>query len=76
MGVAASCSNLKAAKQLGLKLRDFDVFESNEVFAASGARITMFAMKQLEKTGGRYGSISSCCGGGQGSTAIIENLRR
>ena len=113
MGVAASYSNLKAAKQLGLKLRDFDVFESNEAFAAqqlavikdmqnatgeiidqskwnpnggaiaighpnaaSGARITMFAMKQLEKTGGRYGSISSCCGGGQGSTAIIENLRR
>lgn len=33
-------------------------------------------IKQLEKTGGRYGSISSCCGGGQGSTAIIENLRR
>jgi acetyl-CoA C-acetyltransferase len=44
--------------------------------AASGARITWFAMKQLEKCGGRYGSISSCCGGGQGSTAIIENLRR
>ena len=113
MGVAASYSNLKAAKQLGLKLKDFDVFESNEAFAAqqlsvikdmqdttgeiidqskwnpnggaiaighpngaSGARITYFAMKQLEKTGGKYGSISSCCGGGQGSTAIIENLRR
>ena len=44
--------------------------------AASGARITMFAMKQLEKIGGRYASISSCCGGGQGSTAVIENLRR
>ncbi len=43
---------------------------------ASGARITYFAMKQLEKTGGRYGCISSCCGGGQGSTAMIENLRR
>ena len=113
MGVAASYSNLKAAAQLGLRLRDFDVFESNEAFAAqqlavikdmetttgekidqskwnpnggaiaighpnaaSGARITMFAMKQLEKIGGRYASISSCCGGGQGSTAIIENLRR
>ncbi len=43
---------------------------------ASGARITMFCMKQLEKTGGRYGAIGSCCGGGQGTTAIIENLRR
>ena len=43
---------------------------------ASGARITQFCMKQLEKTGGRYGIISSCCGGGQGTTTIIENLRR
>ncbi len=43
---------------------------------ASGARISMFAMRQLEKTGGKYGVISSCCGGGLGTTAIIENLRR
>ena len=43
--------------------------------AASGARIAMFAMRHLEKTGGRYGLFSSCCGGGQGVTTIIENLR-
>ena len=43
---------------------------------ASGSRITIFAMKQLEKTGGKYGMISSCCGGGHGTTMIIENLRR
>ena len=43
---------------------------------ASGARIAWFAMKQLEKTGGRYGLFSSCCGGGHGTTTIIENLRR
>jgi len=43
---------------------------------ASGARLAMFAMNQLKKTGGRYGIISSCCGGGHGTTAILENLRR
>ena len=43
---------------------------------ASGARITWFAMKQLEKTGGKYGLLTVCCGGGQGTSAIIENLRR
>lgn len=43
---------------------------------ASGARIAWFAMKQLEKTGGKYGCVTSCCGGGHGTTAIIENLRR
>ena len=43
---------------------------------ASGTRVTWWAMKHLEQTGGRYGCISSCYGGGQGTTAIIENLRR
>ena len=43
---------------------------------ASGARIAMFAMRELEKTGGRYGIVSSCCGGGLGTTTIIENLKR
>jgi len=43
---------------------------------ASGARITMFAMRHLERTGGRYGIVSSCCGGGLGTTAVIENLKR
>lgn len=43
---------------------------------ASGARITMFAIRQLEQTGARYGVVSSCCGGGLGTTAIIENLKR
>lgn len=44
--------------------------------AASGARIGMFAMKQLEMTGGKYGLFSSCCGGGHGATTVIENLLR
>ena len=43
---------------------------------ASGARIAMFAMRQLQQTGGRYGLFSSCCGGGHGTTTIIENLKR
>lgn len=113
MGIGPAFSNLKAMKQAGLKLTDFDVFECNEAFAAqnlavikemehqtgarieqakwnpnggaisighpngaSGARIGLFAMRQLEQTGGRYGLFSSCCGGGHGTTTIIENLRR
>lgn len=113
MGIGPAYSNLKAMKQLGLGIKDIDVFECNEAFAAqnlsviremeaqtgehidqekwnpnggaisighpngaSGARITMFAMRQLEQTGGRFGVISSCCGGGLGTTAIIKNLKR
>ena len=43
---------------------------------ASGGRVCQFAMRELERTGGKYGLFSSCCGGGQGVTTIIENLRR
>lgn len=43
---------------------------------ASGARICIFAMKELERRGCRYGLVSSCCGGGHGVTTLIENLRR
>ena len=42
---------------------------------ASGARICMFTLKELEKSGGRYGLFSSCCGGGQGVSTLVENLR-
>lgn len=44
--------------------------------AASGARIALFCMKELERRGGRYGIFSSCCGGGQGVSVLIENLRK
>lgn len=43
---------------------------------ASGGRVAMFAMRELERRGGRYGLFTSCCGGGQGVATIIENLRR
>ena len=43
---------------------------------ASGGRIAMFNMRELERSGGRYGLFTSCCGGGQGVSTIIENLRR
>ena len=42
---------------------------------ASGARIAIFTMKQLERSGARYGVFGSCCGGGLGVSALVENLR-
>jgi acetyl-CoA C-acetyltransferase len=41
---------------------------------ASGARIAITAMRQLERTGGRYAAISLCIGIGQGVAAIIERV--
>ena len=43
---------------------------------ASGGRIAMSNMRELERRGGRYGLFTSCCGGGQGVSTIIENLRK
>jgi acetyl-CoA acetyltransferase family protein len=42
---------------------------------ASGARIGMFAMRELIRRGGRYAAFSSCCGGGLGVVALVKNLQ-
>jgi acetyl-CoA C-acetyltransferase len=40
----------------------------------TGAFLTTKALYELERTGGRYGLISMCCGGGLGTGTIIERL--
>ncbi len=41
---------------------------------ASGSRIILTALRQLERTGGRYASLSMCVGVGQGIAMVIERL--
>lgn len=41
---------------------------------ASGARIALSTVRQLERSGGRYALVSLCIGIGQGVAAIIERL--
>lgn len=41
---------------------------------ASGARVVLTALRQLERTGGRYALVSMCIGVGQGIAVIIERL--
>jgi len=41
---------------------------------ATGAFLITKALKELERTGGRYGIISMCCGGGLGTGTLIERL--
>ena len=92
-------------ERTGLRIRDIDVIESNEAFAAqamgvsrqldfdparvnpnggavalghpigaTGAILTIKAMYELQRTGGRYGLVTMCIGGGQGIAAIIERM--
>jgi acetyl-CoA C-acetyltransferase len=41
---------------------------------ATGAILIIKALYELERTGGRYGLVSMCCGGGLGTGTIIERL--
>jgi acetyl-CoA C-acetyltransferase len=41
---------------------------------STGARLLTTALHELERTGGRYGLIAMCCGGGLGTGTIIERL--
>ncbi len=41
---------------------------------ATGAFLVTKALYELERTGGRYGLISMCCGGGIGTGTIIERI--
>jgi len=41
---------------------------------ATGAFLLTKALNELERTGGRYGVVSMCCGGGLGTGTLIERL--
>ncbi|MGH2830853.1 MAG: thiolase family protein [Actinomycetota bacterium] len=41
---------------------------------ATGARILVTLLHELERTGGRYGLATMCEGGGQGNAVILERL--
>jgi acetyl-CoA C-acetyltransferase len=40
----------------------------------TGAILMTKALHELERTGGRYGLVTMCCGGGLGTGTIIERL--
>ena len=75
-----------ASQVLGcLKLLDVDFSDSRvnpnggaiamgHPLGASGARIALTALRQLERGGGRYAAISLCIGIGQGLAAILERV--
>jgi acetyl-CoA C-acetyltransferase len=41
---------------------------------STGARLLTTALHELERTGGRYGLVAMCCGGGLGTGTIVERL--
>ncbi len=107
MGFGPVPAAKKALERAGLDLKDMDVIEINEAFAAqvlgclkglnlsfddkrvnpnggaialghplgaSGSRITLTALRQLERTGGKRALVSMCIGVGQGIAMVIERV--
>ncbi|MNQ60864.1 Beta-ketothiolase BktB [compost metagenome] len=105
MGMGPVPATRMALRNAGLSIRDIDVIESNEAFAAqayavaqelefdpdkvningsgislghpvgaTGAVITIKAIHELQRAGGRYALVTMCIGGGQGIAAILERV--
>lgn len=75
---AFSAQVLGCAHKLGLQQTDSRLNPNGGAIAighplgASGARLALTALRQLERSGGRYALVSMCIGVGQGIAAIIE----
>lgn len=71
--------NLHAEKQLGIPRSITNLYGGGISIGhppgATGVRMTITAMHHLAATGGKYGVISMCLGGGQGMAMLIENLK-
>ena len=105
MGVGPVPAVKAVFKQTGLALKDIDVFEVNEAFAAqalavlrtlelpadrtnpngsgislghpigaTGCILTIKALYELKRTGGKRALVTMCIGGGQGIAAIFERM--
>jgi acetyl-CoA C-acetyltransferase len=66
------------AKELGADLEKTNpnggAIALGHPLGGTGAFLMTKAVHELERTGGRYGLISMCCGGGLGTGTIIERL--
>jgi acetyl-CoA acyltransferase len=71
---ASQC--LYCAKELGVPEEKLNVnggaIAIGHPLGATGARLTLTALRELERRKGRYGVISMCIGGGMGAAALVE----
>jgi acetyl-CoA C-acetyltransferase len=105
MGIGPVPATRKALEKAKLTVKDLDVIEANEAFAAqacavtrdleldpakvnpngsgislghpigaTGALITVKALHELNRIGGRYALVTMCIGGGQGIAAVFERV--
>ncbi|MFO1315806.1 MAG: acetyl-CoA C-acyltransferase family protein [Burkholderiales bacterium] len=75
---AFAAQALGVSKELGLDAKKVNpnggAVALGHPIGATGAILTVKAMYELHRTGGRYGLITMCIGGGQGIAAVIERM--
>ncbi len=75
---AFAAQALGVSKELGLDPKKVNpnggAVALGHPIGATGAILTVKAMYELHRTGGRYGLITMCIGGGQGIAAVFERM--
>jgi acetyl-CoA acyltransferase len=75
---AFACVALAWEKELGPDMRKVNVnggaIALGHPLGCTGSKLMTTLLHELERTGGRYGLETMCCGGGLGTATIIERL--
>ncbi|HEX7955356.1 MAG TPA: acetyl-CoA C-acyltransferase, partial [Pyrinomonadaceae bacterium] len=76
---AFACQYLAVEKELGLDRSKTNVnggaIALGHPLGASGTRLILTALNELQRRGGRYGLASACIGGGQGIAIVFERVQ-
>ena len=103
MGIGPVAATRKVLKRTGMEIKDFDIIEANEAFAAqsvavgkelgfdlnklnpnggaialghpvgaSGCRILVTLLHEMQKRDAKRGLATLCIGGGMGCSTIVE----
>ena len=77
---AFAAQALAVIKELNLDLERLNVnggaIALGHPLGCTGAKLTASILREMQRTGARYGMVTMCVGGGMGAAGIFENLTR
>jgi acetyl-CoA acyltransferase len=75
---AFAAQALAVVRELGIDMNKVNVnggaIALGHPLGCTGAKLTVQILDELERTGGRYGLVTMCIGGGMGAAGIVERL--